>query len=101
MAQFIGGEEKYKYVWQFLSLLVNSNDLLSSSFFIRGIFGSAQEIYQESGISGFFKGLIPRIAGEALAIILASSVTYTVNTYIISDRRYKATFKTIAGVRQF
>jgi len=74
MAQFIGGEEKYK-----------------------GIFGSAQEIYQESGISGFFKGLIPRIAGEALAIILASSVTYTVNTYIISDRRYKATFKTIAG----
>ena len=64
----------------------------------RGIFGSAQEIYQESGILGFFKGLIPRIAGEVLAIVLASSVTYTVNTYIISDKRYKATFKTIAGV---
>jgi len=74
MAQFIGGETKYV-----------------------GIFGSAQEIYQESGILGFFKGLIPRIAGEVLAIVLASSVTYTVNTYIISDKRYKATFKTIAG----
>jgi len=74
MAQFIGGETKYM-----------------------GIFGSAQEIYQESGISGFFKGLVPRITGEVLAILLASSVTYTVNTYIISDRRYKATFRTVAG----
>ena len=65
---------------------------------IRGIFGSAQEIYRESGLAGFFQGLVPRITGEILAIVLASSVTYTVNTYIISDPRYKAAFKTAVGV---
>jgi len=62
-----------------------------------GIFGSAQEIYRESGLAGFFQGLVPRITGEILAIVLASSVTYTVNTYIISDPRYKAAFKTAVG----
>lgn len=74
MAQFIGEEQKYT-----------------------GVFASASEIYKESGISGFFQGILPRVAGEVLALVLASSVSYAINTYMIGDVRYKPTVKTAVG----
>ena len=68
------------------------------SLFHRGIFASAREIYQESGLSGFFQGMVPRLTGELLALVLASSVSFTISTYIIGDPRYKPTVKTAIGV---
>ena len=64
----------------------------------RGVFASASEIYKESGISGFFQGIVPRMAGEVLALVLASSVSFAINTYMIGDVRYKPTVKTAVGV---
>lgn len=64
MAQFVGRETKYT-----------------------GLVASAREIYDESGLSGFFRGLTPRLSGEMLCILLASSVGYVVNTYAVRDRR--------------
>lgn len=74
MAQFVGQEQKYT-----------------------GVFASANEIYQESGMSGFFKGIVPRLAGELLALVVASSVSYTINTYIIGSPSYKPTVKAAVG----
>lgn len=74
MAQFIGQEQKYT-----------------------GVFASAKEIYQESGVAGYFQGVVPRLVGEILALVLASSVSFTVSTYVLGDPRYKPTIKTVAG----
>ncbi|EFX71520.1 hypothetical protein DAPPUDRAFT_201699 [Daphnia pulex] len=74
MAQFVGEEQKYT-----------------------GVFASAKEIYHESGIAGFFQGVTPRIIGELLALVLASSASFTVSTYILGDPRYRATLKTTFG----
>jgi carrier protein len=64
-----------------------------------GVFASAKEIYHESGIAGFFQGVTPRIIGELLALVLASSASFTVSTYILGDPRYRATLKTTFGVK--
>ncbi|CAH1101174.1 unnamed protein product [Psylliodes chrysocephalus] len=66
MAQFIGRETKYN-----------------------GIFGSVKEIYRENGMLGFFSGLIPRLLGDILSLLLASSLTYAINTYIIEEKDLK------------
>lgn len=96
MAQFVGQEQKYTWVTfnRQLDFLIFDIYLCSS-----GVFASAKEIYQESGISGFFQGVTPRITGEVLALVLASSVGFTVSTYILGDPRSKSAIKMIAGVR--
>ncbi|XP_064212092.1 mitochondrial carrier homolog 2 isoform X2 [Tribolium castaneum] len=63
MAQFVGKEAKYV-----------------------GVFGSIGEIYRQNGILGFFSGLIPRLIGDILSVLLASSLTYVVNKYLIEEK---------------
>jgi len=63
MAQFVGSEAKYS-----------------------GLFGSVVEIYKENGIQGFFSGLVPRVLGDALALIMASVLAYAVNTYVFEEK---------------
>lgn len=67
---------------------------------LSGVFASAKEIYQESGLAGFFQGVTPRLLGELVALVLASSVSFTVSTYVLSDPRYRASVKTAVGVTQ-
>ncbi|XP_060519582.1 mitochondrial carrier homolog 2-like [Cylas formicarius] len=66
MAQFVGKETKYC-----------------------GLFTSIREIYHDNGILGFFSGLVPRMLGDVLALILAGSLTYTINRYFIEERELK------------
>lgn len=66
MAQFVGGETKYN-----------------------GLFRSFVEVYKENGIMGYYAGLLPRLIGNATALILVSSSTYVIDRYIISDRELK------------
>ena len=47
---------------------------------------------------GFFHGLVPRLTGELMALVLASTVSFTVCTYVIGDPRFKPTVKTAVGV---
>lgn len=63
MAQFIGREVKY-----------------------RGIFGSVGEIYRQNGILGFFSGLFPRLLGDILVVLLANTLTYVINSYVIEEK---------------
>ncbi|XP_045462917.1 mitochondrial carrier homolog 2 [Harmonia axyridis] len=63
MAQFIGREVKY-----------------------RGIFGSIGEIYKQNGLLGFFSGLIPRLLGDILTVLVANTLTYVINTYIVEEK---------------
>ncbi|XP_066255989.1 mitochondrial carrier homolog 2-like [Euwallacea similis] len=60
MAQFVGKETKYM-----------------------GIFGSVKEIYRQNGILGFFSGLVPRLLGDVLSLLLAGGLTYTINRYLV------------------
>ncbi|CAH1119629.1 unnamed protein product [Phaedon cochleariae] len=66
MAQFVGRETKYS-----------------------GLFGSVREIYQQNGVLGFFGGLVPRLLGDILSLLLASSLTYAINHYIIEEKELK------------
>lgn len=34
---------------------------------------------------GFFSGLVPRIVGDVIFVLLASSLTYGVNIYVTND----------------
>ncbi|XP_018320984.1 mitochondrial carrier homolog 2 [Agrilus planipennis] len=63
MAQFVGQETKYN-----------------------GLFTSIVEVYRENGIGGFFSGLIPRVLGDALSIVLAHVLSYLVNTYVFDEK---------------
>ncbi|CAH0547542.1 unnamed protein product [Brassicogethes aeneus] len=63
MAQFVGRESKYV-----------------------GILGSIREVYQQNGVLGFFSGLIPRLLGDVISLLLASSLTYALNTYLVEEK---------------
>lgn len=63
MAQFVGRETTYN-----------------------GFLASVAQIYNESGIKGFFSGLVPRILGDVFSLLLASALAYIVNTYIFEDK---------------
>ncbi|XP_063239461.1 mitochondrial carrier homolog 2-like [Bacillus rossius redtenbacheri] len=67
MAQFVGGEKIYV-----------------------GIFASIGEIYREEGIMGFFKGLVPRLLGELIALIISSTFTHFVNNLLVKDREFQS-----------
>lgn len=62
MAQFVGGENKYS-----------------------GILCSIKEVYNENGLFGFFSGVVPRILGEVASLIIASSLTFVINAYLVDD----------------
>nr|XP_012137931.1 PREDICTED: mitochondrial carrier homolog 2-like isoform X2 [Megachile rotundata] len=66
MAQFVGAERKYN-----------------------GLFRSFVEVYKENGIMGYYAGLVPRLIGNAAALLLVSSSTYVIDKYVISDRALK------------
>uniref|UniRef100_A0A1B6D1T8 Mitochondrial carrier homolog 2 n=1 Tax=Clastoptera arizonana TaxID=38151 RepID=A0A1B6D1T8_9HEMI len=66
MAQFVGGETKYSF-------------LLSSLW----------TIYKEEGFSGLFAGLIPRWFAEISTLILASTITFAFNEYLVQDKELK------------
>ncbi|XP_023028322.2 mitochondrial carrier homolog 2 isoform X1 [Leptinotarsa decemlineata] len=66
MAQFVGRETKYI-----------------------GLFGSIREVYQQNGVLGFFSGLVPRLLGDILSLLLASSLTYAINRYLIEEKELK------------
>lgn len=66
MAQFVGGEEKYS-----------------------GLFASIAEVYRENGIQGFFSGLVPRLLGDVLSVLLANTLAYVVNTYLVEETDMK------------
>lgn len=63
MAQFVGNETKYN-----------------------GLFSSIAEIYKQNGILGFFSGIIPRVLGDIIFVLLASSLTYAVNSYVFDEQ---------------
>nr|CAD7571127.1 unnamed protein product [Timema californicum] len=63
MAQFVGAEKIYS-----------------------GVLSSIGHIYHEEGLLGFFSGLMPRLLGELVALVISSTITYFINSYIISDR---------------
>lgn len=63
MAQFIGRETKYM-----------------------GLFSAIREIYKQNGLLGFFSGLIPRILGDIISLLLASSLTYAINHYVVEEK---------------
>jgi len=66
MAQFVGKETKYT-----------------------GIFGSIREIYTQNGLLGFFSGLVPRVLGDILSLLLAGSLTYAINRYLVEEKELK------------
>lgn len=49
------------------------------------MFSSIAEVYRQNGFFGFFNGLIPRIIGDAIFVMVASSLTYAVNIYVTDD----------------
>lgn len=44
------------------------------------------QVYNESGLKGFFSGLVPRMMGDALSLLLASALAYAVNNYIFEEK---------------
>lgn len=61
-------------------MLLNENNIYS------GLFGSVVEIYRQNGLLGFFSGLIPRLLGEIISLLLAHALSYVINTYIFEDK---------------
>lgn len=53
------------------------------------MFSSIIEVYKENGILGFFSGLIPRILGDILSIILANTLAYALSAYVFDDAELK------------
>ncbi|XP_017773643.1 PREDICTED: mitochondrial carrier homolog 2-like [Nicrophorus vespilloides] len=62
MAQFVGNETKYN-----------------------GLFGSIHEVYKQNGVMGFFSGLVPRVIGDLIFVLLASTLTYALNSYVFEE----------------
>ncbi|XP_048765792.2 mitochondrial carrier homolog 2-like [Ostrea edulis] len=75
MAQFVGQETLY-----------------------RNIFASMMEIYENEGIAGFYAGIVPRLIGDALAIILINLVADVLNRYFITEKEYKSYTSAISSL---
>lgn len=54
-----------------------------------GVFSSIREIFHENGILGFFSGIVPRILGEIASTVIASTLTFIVNSYLVNDKDLK------------
>lgn len=66
--------------------LVKGNEYYSTKVIFSGIFSSIVEIYRQNGVFGFFSGLIPRLLGEVISLLLANALTYVINTYVFEER---------------
>ena len=71
MAEFVGGEDKH------------------SGGLTMGLYNGAVSIVQESGILGFWSGVVPRALGEAGIIALTSVLTFAINQYVVDDKEFK------------
>ncbi|KAF4531396.1 hypothetical protein B566_EDAN009637 [Ephemera danica] len=67
MAQFVGRETRYN-----------------------GVMSSIVGIYKESGISGFWSGLSPRLVGEIATVTIGTSLTFLFRSYIVHDKNIGA-----------
>lgn len=74
MAQFVGQETKYS-----------------------GVFGSLGELYRESGVMGFFSGLVPRLLAEVCQLAIWHSLTYALTTYVSREKEHRDIFSTLMG----
>jgi len=68
MAEFVGGEDKY------------------SGGLTLGLYSGACSVLQDSGILGFWAGLVPRALGEIGLIAVTSGLAFVVNEYIVDDK---------------
>lgn len=66
MAQFVGRETKYS-----------------------GLLNSVSEIYKENGVLGFFSGLVPKLLGDILSVLIANSLAYLLSTYVFEEEDLK------------
>ena len=67
MAEFVGGEDKY------------------SGGLTLGLYSGACSVLQDSGILGFWAGVVPRALGEVGLIAVPSGLAFIVNEYIIVE----------------
>ncbi|CRK93857.1 CLUMA_CG007384, isoform A [Clunio marinus] len=74
MAQFVGKETKYN-----------------------SIIGSIIQIYKDEGILGYFSGVIPRLIFDVTCVIAASTATYLVGRYLISEREGRSYFGSVSA----
>jgi len=74
MSQFVGNESKYD-----------------------GVFGNIIAVYQESGILGYWSGLIPRAIGELTCVGLTYAIAHIVNAYVLEDKALKAWTQQLAS----
>ncbi|KAJ1523523.1 hypothetical protein ONE63_001374 [Megalurothrips usitatus] len=75
MAQYIGQETKYG-----------------------SVFGSLRELYRESGVLGFFSGLVPRLLADICQLAIWHSLTYALTTYVSREREHRDIFSTLMGL---
>jgi len=68
MSEFVGGEDKY------------------SGGITMGLYNGAMSILQDSGILGFWSGVVPRALGEAGVIAVTAGLTFVVNEYVLDDK---------------
>lgn len=54
-----------------------------------GLFNSVVEVYKQNGILGFFSGLVPRVIGDIIFLLLASTATYAINTYVFEEKEFQ------------
>ncbi|CAH3160844.1 unnamed protein product, partial [Pocillopora meandrina] len=50
-----------------------------------GLCASVKEIYNNEGLGGFFSGIIPRIVGEVLSLLLYQGACFLVSKYAIDS----------------
>jgi len=74
MAQFVGGEDKYS-----------------------GVFGGILSVWEESGLAGFWSGVVPRCLGEVSVLGITATLTFLVNTYVLDDKEMRTYTGHVAG----
>jgi mitochondrial carrier len=75
MAQFVGREVKYT-----------------------SVMGSILAIWRDEGVFGLFSGLVPRLVGDMMCLVLTSTTTYYINKHLIKTTEER---KYVGGFTQF
>ncbi|XP_022292214.2 mitochondrial carrier homolog 2-like [Crassostrea virginica] len=70
--------------------LRNMAEFVGNESFYRNPIVSVREIYDNEGLAGFFAGLVPRLLGDALAIMLINFLSEIVNRYFLTKKEQKA-----------
>jgi len=69
IAEFVGGERKY------------AADITG------GLFSGVSSTLSENGICGLWSGLVPRLIGELSLVAVSASITFLINSYIITGNK--------------